>query len=49
MKIEQTKRINLGVRMETHDDNGRGAIKNVPVYRVKIVQENKYSKQGAEQ
>lgn len=45
--IERTTRVNVGVRVENHDDNGRNAVKSVPVTRVRIANKNKYKANGA--
>ena len=35
--IRNVRRVNLEMREEIHDDQGRGALKSVPVYRVRFV------------
>lgn len=39
--IRNVRRINLDVREEIHDDQGRNAVKSVPVYRVRYVEKLK--------
>ena len=45
--IERTTRVNVGSRVENHDDKGRDAVKAVPVTRIVIIERNKYKGNGA--